>query len=143
MSNAKVLIVDDEEEFSEVLAERLSSRGFEVDVAKDGMEAIRKVKTEKYEAVILDFAMPGLNGIETLDILLDKEPDLQVILLTGQASLENGVEALKLGAQDVLQKPADINKIVKKIKEAETNKMLIISQKNEEKIKEIMESKGW
>jgi two-component system response regulator RegA len=143
MSNAKILLVDDEEEFSEVLAERLGTRGFEVDVAKDGLEAIRKVKAENYEAVILDFAMPGLNGIETLEILLDKEPDLQVILLTGQATLENGVEALKLGAQDVLQKPADINKIVNKIKEAEANKMLIITQKNEEKIKDIIESKGW
>jgi DNA-binding NtrC family response regulator len=143
MPNAKVLLVDDEVEFSEILAERLGTRGFEVDVAKDGMEAIRKVKAENYEAVILDFAMPGLNGIETLEILLDKEPDLQVILLTGQATLENGVEALKLGAQDVLQKPADINKIVNKIKEAEANKMLIISQKNEEKIREIIESKGW
>jgi DNA-binding NtrC family response regulator len=143
MSNVKVLLVDDEEEFSTVLAERLGTRGFQVDIAKDGMEAIRKVKAEKYEVVILDFAMPGLNGIETLEILLDKEPDLQVILLTGQATLENGVEALKLGAQDVLQKPADINKLVNKIKEAEANNMLIITQKSEDKIRDIMESKSW
>jgi len=143
MSKTKVLLVDDEEEFSSVLAERLGARGYEIDVAKDGMEAIRKVKADNYEAIILDFAMPGLNGIETLEILLDKEPDLQVILLTGQATLEKGVEALKLGAQDVLEKPADINKIVNKIKEAEANKMLIISKKSEDKIKDIMESKGW
>lgn len=143
MGNSKVLLVDDEEEFASVLAERLTNRGIEADIANDGIEAIKKVKEKDYEAVILDFAMPGLDGIETLEILLKKNPDLQVVLLTGQATLEKGAEALKLGAKDVLEKPADINKIVSKIKDAQTERMLIVSKNAEERIKDILKTKSW
>lgn len=143
MGNSKVLLVDDEEEFASVLAERLTNRGIEADIANNGIEAIKKVKESDYEAVILDFAMPGLDGIETLEILLNKNPDLQVVLLTGQATLEKGAEALKLGAKDVLEKPADINKIVAKIKDAQTERMLIVNKNAEERIKDILKSKSW
>ncbi len=143
MKNVKILLVDDEEEFTSVLSERLGNRGYDVHTASDGMEALQKVKDVSYDAVILDFAMPGLDGIETLKLMLGKNPDLQVILLTGRATLENGVEAVKLGARDVLQKPADINKLIEKIKDAETERMLIFSRESEEKIDEILKSKGW
>ena len=139
----KVLLVDDEVEFTSVLSERLGNRGFKVETANDGIEAIKKVRDINYDAIILDFAMPGLDGIETLQILLDKKPDLQVIFLTGKATLEEGVEAVKLGAMDVLEKPADINKIIEKIKEAQVEKMLIINKEAEDRIKNLLSEKGW
>ncbi|MFC2130393.1 response regulator [Bacteroidota bacterium] len=141
--DSKVLLVDDEIEFTSVLSERLANRGCNVETANDGLEAIKKVKDVTYDAVILDFSMPGLDGIETLKILLEKKPDLQVILLTGKATLEKGVEAVKIGAKDVLEKPADINKIIEKIKEAQIEKMLIVNKESENKIKDILKSKGW
>ncbi|MDA3843693.1 MAG: response regulator [Candidatus Kapabacteria bacterium] len=143
MENIKVLLVDDEEEFADILSERLKNRGVTVHQARDGFEAIKMVKKEDYEAVILDFAMPGLDGIETLEVLLSKKPNLQVILLTGQATLEKGVQALKLGAMDVLEKPTDISKIMGKIKEAQTERMLIVSKEAQERIEDILKSKGW
>ena len=143
MANEKILLVDDNIEFTEVLAERMESRGLKVDTAKDGTTAVDKVKDTSYDAIILDLAMPGIDGIETLKMLLKRQPDLQVILLTGHASVEKGVEAVKLGAMDFLEKPADLEKLLEKIKQAKNQKMLIVEHKAEEKITKIIKEKGW
>ena len=143
MESVRVLLVDDDEDFSNVLSERLTNRSVSVELAKDGFEAINMVKENNYDAVILDFAMPGPDGIETLEVLLSKRPNLQVILLTGQATLEKGVKALKLGAMDVLEKPGDISNIMEKINQAQSNKMLLVSKEAQERIQDILKSKGW
>jgi two-component system response regulator RegA len=139
----KVLLVDDEVEFTETLAERMKARGLEVDTADSGLKAVEKVKDTSYDAIILDMAMPGMDGIETLRLLLEKHPNLQIILLTGYATLEKGVEAVKLGARDFLEKPADINKLMEKIKAAKADRMLLVEEKMEEELKNILKSKGW
>lgn len=143
MAKARVLLVDDEIEFTDVLSERMESRGLDVDTVHNGKEALNKVQGERYDAIILDLLMPEMDGIETLKALRDKNPDLQIILLTGHATLEKGIEAVKLGALDFLEKPADIQKIMEKVKEASNNRMLLVEKRTEEQIKEILRTKSW
>lgn len=143
MAKDKVLLVDDERDFTEILSERMESRGLDVDTAASGPEALEKVKQRPYDAIILDLAMPEMDGIETMRRLLDENPDLQVILLTGHATLQKGVEAMKLGAVDFLEKPAEIQKLMEKIEEAKATRMLLVEKRVEEKIKDILETKWW
>jgi DNA-binding NtrC family response regulator len=143
MPAEKVLLVDDEPEFVQVLSQRMESRGVGVDTAASGREALEKVRGKSYDAIILDLAMPEMDGIETLKRLLEDNPDLQVVLLTGYATLEKGVEAIKLGAMDFLEKPAEIQELMEKIRKAKANRMLIVEKRAEEKIKSILETKGW
>lgn len=143
MSDEKVLLVDDEEEFTHVLAERMESRGLTIVTVESGPAAIKKAEEEPFDAIILDMIMPDMDGIETLKRLREINPDMQIIMLTGYATLEKGIEAVKLGAMDFLEKPADIKKLLEKIKEAKVKKMVLVEKRTEGKIKEILKSKGW
>jgi FixJ family two-component response regulator len=87
--------------------------------------------------------MPGMDGIETLRQLLSVNPDLQVIMLTGHATLQKGIEAVKLGAVDFLEKPADIKLLIEKIKEAKIKTMALTQEQSEESIRRILRTKGW
>jgi DNA-binding NtrC family response regulator len=141
--STKVLLVDDEEEFTAILSERMKARGLDVDVASTGPSATQKVKEKSYDAIILDLAMPEMDGIATMKHLLKENPDLQVIFLTGHATLEKGIEAVKLGAVEFMEKPVDINKLLEKVDEAKTKKDLLNEKKTEENIKDILKKKGW
>jgi two-component system OmpR family response regulator len=143
MTNVKVLIVDDEREFSDVLAERMESRGFQVDIVESGAEALRKVGKRTYDAIVLDLAMPKMDGIETLRRLLEANEDLQIIILTGHATMEKGIEAVKQGAAEFLEKPADLDLLVEKIKAAQSKKFLLFEKRMEDAVTEIMKKKGW
>jgi DNA-binding NtrC family response regulator len=143
MTKERVLLVDDEPEFTEVLSERMEARGVGVDTAASGPEALEKVRAKSYDAIILDLSMPEMDGIETLKRLLEDNPELQVILLTGYATLEKGIEATKLGAMDFLEKPAEIQTLMEKIGKAKANRMLLVEKRAEEKIKGILGTKGW
>ena len=139
----KILLVDDEQQFLETLAERMRTRGMEVTTATSAKEALKEVAEESYDAVILDLLMPEIDGIQTLEILKKKNPDIQVILLTGHATVEKGVEAIKLGASDFLEKPASVEVLTEKIKKASAKRMVLVEKHTEEKIKEILQEKGW
>ena len=143
MSLAKVLLVDDEPDFTDAISERLSSRGFSVEAASNGIEAVDKIDDKNYDVIFLDLAMPGIDGIETLKQIMAKNPDMQVYLLTGHATLQKGIEAMKFGAKDVLEKPIDIKALVERIQDAQYKKMVIMQENIESKIKEIVSSKGW
>ena len=143
MSQSSVLLVDDEEDFVEVLAERLEARGLTVDTASNGELALEKAGKRPFDAIVLDMAMPGMNGIETLQGLLRINPDLQVILLTGRATLGQAVEAMKLGALDFLEKPVDIETLVVKIAEAATKRSSLEEKRIEDRMSDIMRKKGW
>ena len=143
MASARVLIVDDEVDFAQVLSERIEARGLEADIVDSGVEALKRVKERSYDAVILDLAMPELDGIETLKRLLAEQPELQVILLTGQATLEKGIQAVKLGAMEFLEKPADIESLVRKIKTAQIKKGALSEKKLDDMISEIVKKRGW
>ena len=139
----KVLLVDDEQDFLTTLAERMRTRGMDVATATTAQEALRKVETESFDAIVLDLMMPEMDGIEALKLIKKKRPEIQIILLTGHATLEKGVEAMKLGALDFVEKPADLQELTAKIKEAQAQKMLIVEKQTEEKIKKILQEKAW
>jgi DNA-binding NtrC family response regulator len=143
MSDCKVLLVDDEVDFVEVLAERLRARGLATDTAVTGLTAVTMAEQTRYDAIVLDMAMPGMDGIETLERLLELNPDLQVILLTGRATLEQAVAAIKLGALDLLEKPAEIDTLVGKIEDAATRRWSLEEKRIEEKVEDIIRKKGW
>jgi len=143
MSGSKVLLVDDEKEFVETLAMRLETRGLTVSVAETGEMAVEKVQEKSFDAILLDLAMPGMDGIDTLKRLRELNPDSQVILLTGQATVKKATEAMRLGALDLLEKPVDIEVLVEKIEEAATNKMRLTEQRIEEEMTDILRKKGW
>jgi DNA-binding NtrC family response regulator len=139
----KILLIDDEQDFLTVMSERMEARKMKVSTASSAKEGLEKVAAGSFDAVILDLAMPGMNGIEALKVLKEKNPDLAVILLTGHATIKQGIEAMKLGALDLMEKPADINSLAEKIKTAKAQKMVIVEKKNEEMIKKILTTKGW
>lgn len=143
MSSRRVLLVDDEEEFAAVLADRLEVRGVQADTARTGVIAMAKAEDTRYDAVLLDMAMPGMDGIETLRRLLELNPDLQVILLTGRATLEQAADAIKLGALDLLEKPADIDTLVQKIEDAARRRRSMEGKRIEERVADIVRKKGW
>lgn len=139
----KVLLVDDEQEFVSTLAERLELRDLDVATAANGEAALDRAREQSFDAILLDMAMPGMDGIETLRRLLQLNPDLQVILLTGRATLAQAVEAMKLGALDLLEKPAEIDALVRKITDAANEKSKLSQERLEERLKDIMRKKGW
>jgi len=139
----KVLLVDDETDFLEVMSERMTTRGLEVSTSTSAKDALKLTQDENYDAVVLDLMMPEMDGIEALAALKEKHPELQIILLTGHGSVEKGVEAMKLGAMDFLEKPIDMNALTEKIKQAKAQKMILVDKKTEQKLKEIMNTKGW
>lgn len=143
MAQGKVLLVDDNQDFLEILSTRMKDKGLSVETAVSGPEALNKSKGEAYDAIILDMVMPEMDGIETLERMLSINPDLQVILLTGHASLEKGIEAVKMGALDFLEKPADIKALMAKIKEAQAKKALIVEKRSAERIHDILGTKSW
>ncbi len=139
----KILLIDDEEDFLAVMSDRMKARNMQVSTASSAKEGLEKAAAGNFDAVILDVMMPEMNGIDALKILKEKNPDLEVILLTGHATIKQGIEAMKLGALDLLEKPADINALTEKIHAAQAKKMLIVEKKNEAMIKKIMATKGW
>ena len=115
----RVLLVDDEEPFVKNMARILKVRGFDVSTALDGHEAMNAVKyAGGFDVVVLDIKMPGMDGIEVLGEIKKQAPDTEVIMLTGHATLESGVQAMRKGAYDYLMKPCDIDDLVEKIQEA-------------------------
>lgn len=141
--NARVLLVDDEEKFLEVVSQRLKTRGLKVDTATSGEDAVKSVKREDFDAIVLDLSMPGMSGLETLEKIRKDKPDVQVIILTGHGTLQAGVQAMKEGALDFMEKPVDLNKLLSRIDEARDKRILVVQKKHEEQLKEILETKGW
>ncbi len=138
----KVLLVDDEEDFLEIMSERMEARGMAVTTCTSAEEAVEIIKTETFDAIILDFMMPGMDGFQALKEIKTKRPESQIILLTGHATVEKGVEAMKMGATDFLEKPADIEALEKKIKDASARRMLIVEKETEDRIKEVIRRAG-
>jgi DNA-binding NtrC family response regulator len=139
----KVLLVDDEKEFVDVLAERMSTRGMEVSSTISAADALKIAEEHTFDAIVLDLMMPEMDGLEVLKKLKAKRPELQVILLTGHGTIEKGVEAMRLGAMDFVEKPADLDTLTEKIKKAQARKMILVERKVEEKLRDILSSKAW
>ncbi|MDD5757659.1 MAG: response regulator [Desulfobulbaceae bacterium] len=119
----KVLLVDDEVEFVDTLGQRLKMRGLKVDIVYDGEQALSFVKKTAPDVIVLDLKMPGLDGMEVLREVKKLKPDVQVIILTGHGTDKDDEQARKLGGFDFIRKPADIDLLVVKIKEAFSEKI--------------------
>lgn len=143
MANEKVLLVDDEEVFVEVLSQRLETRGVLVEWVTSGADAVAKAKAQRFDAIVLDLAMPGMDGIETLIQLREIDPDVQVMLLTGRATLKKGLEAMKLGAMDFLEKPIEIDDLMDRIRTAKTATDQVNEKKTQALLDDILKTKGW
>jgi len=118
MEKIQLLLVDDEDHFRQTLAKRLVKRGFDVYQSADGNECMSLLKEKKVDVVILDIKMPGISGLEVLKNIKSKYPETEVILLTGHATTDSGVEGIKSGAFDYLSKPIELDHLVKKITQA-------------------------
>ncbi len=128
-----ILIVDDEIEFAETLAERLQIRNYETRVCASGMKAIEIVGKTGIDVVILDLIMPEMDGFETLKKIKAVKPLTEVIMLSGKATLKMAVEGMERGAFEYLRKPCESTLMIKKIEEAAQRK-----RKQEERIQRAM-----
>jgi two-component system response regulator CpxR len=117
MDTARVLLVDDEEEFVKALAERLVLRGYDVGLAFNGEQALGKLQDQTYDLMVLDLKMPGMDGMEVLRRVSKHHPRVAVVMLTGHGSEKDRDEALRLNAYAYLQKPVQIDQLVRLIKE--------------------------
>jgi len=118
METMKMMLVDDEERFLSTTKKLLHKKGFDVLTAASGPEALEMLRTHNVHVVILDVKMPGMDGLETLKAIKGTYPLVEVIMLTGHATVESAVDGLKSGATDYLMKPTDIGEIISKAGEA-------------------------
>lgn len=114
----KVLLVDDEEEFVTTLAERLEMREFDPSIATSGDQALSMVQDKAFDLIVLDLMMPGIGGLEVMKQIKSANPEMPIILLTGQGSTKEGMEGMNQGAFDFLMKPLDIEELISQIHEA-------------------------
>jgi len=118
----RVLIVDDEKDFVEMLSLRLKEAGEKVMPAFNGKECLETLEKETIDVVILDIKMPGMDGIEVLREIKKRFPLIEVIMLTGHGTTETAVQGMKLGAFDYLLKPADFSDLLAKLEGARKRK---------------------
>lgn len=120
----QVLIVDDEVRFARNVSRLLATRGFDVSMAHNGLDALEVMNKTRPDVVVLDIRMPEMDGIETLLAMKNLNPEIQVIILTGHADVETGIMAIREGAFDYLFKPCDMELLKEKILEAATAKQI-------------------
>jgi DNA-binding NtrC family response regulator len=124
MEAFRVLVVDDEADFLETLVNRLRRRQVDVRGVASGREALDLLAREAFDVVILDVLMTGMDGIETLRQIKEKQPMVEVIMLTGHGSVESGLQGMRLGAFDYVMKPADIHDLLEKVRQAHERKRI-------------------
>ncbi len=143
MALAKVMLVDDEVPFVETMTKRLKKRDLDVYSAFSGMEALDALAEHSgVEVVILDVKMPGMDGIDTLREIKRLYPLVEVVMLTGHATVESAIEGMKLGAFDYLMKPCDMDVLLGKVQEAADRKRKHEDKIIEARLKEITMRRG-
>lgn len=129
MKKFRVLVVDDEAEFLDMTVKRLQKRGLECEGVPSGEDAVARIQAKSFDVVLLDVKMPGMDGIETLREIKRLKPLVEVVMLTGHASVQSGIEGMRLGAFDYLMKPMELDALVDKLSDAFEKKAI-----HEEKI---------
>ncbi|NLZ17094.1 MAG: response regulator [Desulfobulbaceae bacterium] len=124
MARYSVLIVDDEEDFREITTKQLIRRDVNCESAPDGDSALKMINVQHYDVVLLDVKMPGKDGIETLREIKRIAPMTEVIMLTGHATVESGINGIKYGAFDYLMKPMDMEPLMEKLDAAYERKRI-------------------
>jgi DNA-binding response OmpR family regulator len=118
MNKLKVLVVDDEPDFCELVVKRLIAGKMNAEGTQDGAKALEILKHKDFDVVVLDVKMPGLGGIEILRWIKANTPGIEVIMLTGDQSVEAGIKGMQLGAFDYVIKPVPMNELLDKIRQA-------------------------
>ena len=136
-NNINILLVDDEVKFLKAIAERLSIKGFEVKTAANGHDAFEAAKKGRFDVAVLDLQMPGTDGAQLLKILKENHKFLEIIMLTGHATLDSAVECTKLGAFKYLEKPYDFDGLVEVLLEAFQARMQKKYEHNQKRMDEI------
>ena len=139
----RVLLVDDEEDFVETLAQRLEVRDFEVATALSGAEALERLEEREIDVVVLDLQMPGVDGIQVLRQIKERKPLIEVIMLTGHATVQTAIDGMKLGAFDFLIKPTETEELLEKIARAFGRKSEQDRRIQEAEIDQIVKRRGW
>ena len=124
MALFQVLVVDDEEEFRDMTIKRLSKRDILAEGAESGEQALERIKRNDIDVVLLDVKMPGMGGVEALRQIKQAQPLIEVVMLTGHASVESGIDGMKLGAFDYLMKPMEFESLLEKLSEAYERKRI-------------------
>jgi two-component system response regulator PilR (NtrC family) len=114
----KILITDDDIDLRELLIEAVRNWDYVADVAKDGEEALRKLKMERFDLVVCDLMMPGMDGLTLLKKIKGLDKDILVIIITGYATIETAVKAIEAGAYDYIAKPFRLDELMIVIKNA-------------------------
>jgi DNA-binding NtrC family response regulator len=125
------------------ISRRIEVRGFLVETAENGERALEMLAQGRYDAVILDLAMPGMDGIETLKGIIASDPLAQVILLTGHGSVRAATDAMRHGAFDFLEKPADFDELMEKVRRAISKRLELELNKTQDEVADILRKKGW
>ena len=122
----KILVVDDEAPIRDMIRKGLSQMGgYNVEVAQNGVEAIEKVEKDVFDLVLTDLKMPGMDGLELLKTIKGTRPEVMVILVTAFGSIETAVEAMKIGANDYITKPIDLNELLIHVSKAQKESLLL------------------
>lgn len=140
MKELKILVVDDEERFLETTKKLLLKNEYEALTAQSGSEALEILGRKLIHVVILDVKMPQMDGIETLKEIKQRFPLVEVIMLTGHASVESAVDGLKSGATDYLMKPTDVKELIQKAEEAFEKRKLLEEKIRMAQAKKMMKS---
>jgi DNA-binding NtrC family response regulator len=125
----KILIIDDEKTIRTTLKEILEYEGYQVDEAADGLSGLEKLENEDYEAVLCDIKMPKMDGIEVLTRAAEIADDIPFIMISGNATIDNAVDATKKGAYDFISKPPDLNRLLITLRNAIDRKSIVIENK--------------
>lgn len=133
----KLLMVDDEEKFLESIARRLELKGMQVVAVTDGQRAVEAAEKEFFDVALVDFQMPGMDGAEVLKILKQRHKYLEIIMLTGHATVDSAVECTKLGAFKYLEKPYEFEKLIEVIKEAYEHRLKRKFENDQKRMEEI------
>ena len=136
----RILVVDDEQDFAEALSERLTIRDYDVTTAFTGQDAIAEITQFNFDIVVLDVKMPGTSGIDVLKEIKNRKPLTEVIMLTGNATVETAIEGMRLGAFDYLMKPCETDELMNKINRAYEKKAEHEEKIREARVKEIVSS---
>lgn len=118
MEKMKLMLVDDEERYLQTTKKLIEKKGYDVLTAQSGKQALEKLKSQNVHVIILDVKMPEMDGNQTLKAIKTLYPLVEVIMLTGHATVDSAIDGLKAGACDYLMKPADIDEIIEKAIEA-------------------------
>jgi len=134
----KLLLVDDEVEFLESTVKVLRRRGFEVVSASNGHLALEAAENRKFELALVDLKMPGIRGEQVLELLKEKDPHIEVVILTGHGSIDSAVECTKLGCYGYLQKPCETAELMKFLKDAYQSRVKKKLKIDEDKLQKLL-----